>query len=57
MVKFSNTSNIVLGFDGTFGAAKSAIKFIGFKGDRLRNKIKPGEIIYEVIANKKDHEV
>ena len=39
-MKFSNVSNIVLGIDGSFGANRSALKFLGFKGDKLRNKTK-----------------
>ena len=48
ITKFSNLSNIVLGFDGNFGGKKSALKFLGFKGDRLRNKVKVVETVYEV---------
>lgn len=36
--KFNNTSNVVLGFDENFGANTSIIKFIGFKGEKLREK-------------------
>ncbi len=55
ITKFSNVSNIIIGVDGSFGGSKSALKFIGLKGDKLRNKDKVGEIIYEVIAKKSDH--
>ena len=50
VTKFSNVSNLVLGIDGSFGANRSSLKFIGLKGERLRNKVKVGEIVYEVIA-------
>ena len=38
MTKFTNVSNIVLGFDGSFGASKISLKFLGLKGDKLRAK-------------------
>lgn len=57
LMKFSNVSNIVLGLDGTFGAKKSSLKYLGFKGDKLRNKVKVVETVYEVRAQLKDHEV
>ena len=50
LTKFSNLSNIVLGFDGNFGAKKSALLYVGFKGDRLRNKVKVVDTVYEVRA-------
>ena len=55
VTKFNNTSNIVLGFEENFGAKNTVIKFIGLKGEKLREKIKMGEIIYEVRANLADH--
>ena len=55
LLKFSNVSNIVLGLDGTFGARKSSLKYLGFKGDKLRNKVKTMEMSYEVRANLADH--
>ena len=58
LTKFSNVSNIILGIDGSFGGSKSALKFIGLKGERLRNKgYKIGEIVYESRAQLKDHKV
>ena len=58
VTKFSSVSNLILGFDGSFGAAKSSLKFIGLKGEKLRNKTKQnGEIVYEVRANLADHKV
>ena len=53
--KFTNVSNLVLGFDENFGAKSTVIKFIGLKGEKLREKVKIGEIIYEVRANIADH--
>ena len=47
VTKWGSTSNIVLGVDGSFGAIRSSLKFIGFKGDILRSKFKVGEIVYE----------
>lgn len=38
--KFNNISNIVLGFDDNFGASNTVIKYIGFKGEKLREKVK-----------------
>lgn len=55
VTKFNNTDNIVLGFDENFGAARTEIKFIGFKGEHLRDKPKITETVYEVQANLKDH--
>ena len=57
LMKFSNVSNIVLGLDGSFGASKISLKYLGFKGEKLRNKIKTVEISYETRANLADHEV
>ena len=48
--KFSGVSNIVLGFDETFGASTCGVHFIGIKGDYLRAKPKMGDIKYEVRA-------
>ena len=56
-MKFSNVSNIVLGFDGTFGGKKSALKYLGFKGEKLRNKVKVIDTVYEVRAQLADHQV
>ena len=55
ITKFNNVSNIVLGFDETFGAANTVIKYIGFKGEKLREKFKVIETVYEVRANIADH--
>lgn len=55
ITKFNNVSNIVLGFDENFGAANTVIKFIGFKGEKLREKFKKFEGVYEVRANLADH--
>ena len=55
--KFTNVSNIVLGLDGSFGANRSSLLYIGIKGDKLRNKHKIGETVYEVRANLADHQV
>lgn len=55
--KFNNTSNLVLGFDENFGAPSTVIKFIGFKGEKLREKIKVVETVYEIRANLADHKV
>lgn len=49
--KFTNVSNLVLGFTDNFGASATQIKFIGIRGELLRYKHKVGEIIYEVRAN------
>lgn len=49
--KFTNVSNLVLGFPENFGGDVTQIKFIGIKGELLRAKPKMGEIIYEVRAN------
>ena len=53
--KFNNTNNIVLGFDENFGAKNTVIKYIGLKGEKLREKIKVIETVYEVRANLADH--
>ena len=55
ITKFSNVGNIVLGFDENFGAANTIIKFIGFKGEKLREKVKVIDTVYEVRANLADH--
>ena len=36
--KFSNIGNIVLGFEDNFGAASTVVKYVGFKGEKLRQK-------------------
>ena len=48
--KFSNVSNLVLGFQENFGADRTQVKFIGLKGELLRMKPKMVEFIYEVRA-------
>ena len=53
--QFNNVSNIVIGFDENFGAKNTVIKFIGLKGEKLREKIKVIETVYEVRANLADH--
>lgn len=53
--KFNNISNIVLGFDENFGAKNTVIKYIGFKGEKLREKVKVIETVYEIRANLADH--
>ena len=53
--KFNNCSNLVLGFEGTFGANSSQINFIGLKGQYLRDKIKVVKMSYEVKAQMADH--
>lgn len=55
ITNFGNVSNLVLGFDENFGAPNTVIKFIGFKGEKLREKIKIVEGVYEVRANLADH--
>ena len=55
ITKFNNISNIVLGFDENFGAPNTVIKYIGFKGEKLREKVKVVETVYEVRANLADH--
>jgi hypothetical protein len=55
ITKFNNVSNIVLGFDENFGAPSTIIKYIGFKGEKLREKVKVIETVYEVRANLADH--
>ena len=57
VTKFSNTSKLIIGIDGSFGSSRSSLKFVGLKGEKLRNKFKVGEVIYEVQANLKDHKV
>ena len=54
--KFSSVSSLVLGFDGTFGASKSLLHFIGFKGKLLRMKFKPPNVQYELLPALKDVE-
>ena len=39
VAKFGSTSNLIIGVDGSFGANRSSLKFIGIKGDRLREKV------------------
>jgi hypothetical protein len=53
--KFNNTGNLVLGFDENFGAKNTILKFIGFKGEKLREKTKIVETVYEIRANLADH--
>ena len=53
--KFSNVGNVVLGFDENFGAKNTVVKYIGFKGEKLREKVKVVETVYEVRANLADH--
>ena len=53
--KFNNVSNVVIGFDENFGGSKTGIKFIGLKGEKLRDKTKTMNIVYEVRANLADH--
>ena len=48
VTKFNNTDSVVLGFDENFGAPRTIIKFLGFKGEYLRDKPKLTETIYEV---------
>ena len=55
VTKFNNVGNIVLGFDANFGAPNTIIKFIGLKGEKLREKVKVIEAVYEVRANLADH--
>ena len=55
ITKFSNVGNLVIGFDQNFGAPHSIIKFMGFKGEKLREKVKVIEAVYEVRANLADH--
>lgn len=52
---FNNVGNIVIGFDENFGAARTAIKYLGLKGEKLRAKTKIVETVYEVRANLADH--
>jgi hypothetical protein len=49
--KFTNISNLVLGFTDNFGADTTQIKFIGIKGEILRAKPKMGAMTYELRAN------
>ncbi|CDW90648.1 UNKNOWN [Stylonychia lemnae] len=53
--QFNNTSNIVIGFDENFGAKNTVVKYIGLKGEKLREKVKVVETVYEVRANLADH--
>ena len=55
VAKFSSVSNIVLGFDGSFGANRSSLKFIGIKGEKLREKVKVFDMEYESQAQLADH--
>ena len=45
----------MLGFDQNFGGDRTIIKYLGFKGEKLREKVKIGQVIYEVRANLADH--
>lgn len=51
MSKFNNVSNIVVGFDENFGAPNTSIQFLGFKGEKLREKVKVVQTVYEIQAN------
>jgi hypothetical protein len=53
--KFNNTRNIVIGITDNFGASSTVIKYIGFKGEKLREKTKVVETVYEIRANLADH--
>ena len=57
MTKTSGVSNLVLGFEGSFGADKNGLRFIGLKGDLLRAKTRPGEIVYELIGSGKEYKL
>ena len=57
VTKFSNCTKLILGFDGNFGGKKSSLKFVGLKGEKLRNKVKIGETTYEIQAQLADHKV
>ena len=48
--KFSSVSNLIIGVDGSFGAKKTSLKYIGLKGEKLRNKVKVVDTVYEVRA-------
>lgn len=52
--KFNNVSNLVIGFDENFGAANTVIKYIGFKGEKLREKVKVVQTVYEIQTNPAD---
>jgi len=55
ITKFNNVTNIVVGFDENFGAPKTAVRYIGFKGEKLREKFKVVQTVYELQANLADH--
>ena len=55
--KFTNVSKLIIGIDGSFGSSRSSLKFVGLKGDKLREKHKVGEIVYESQAQLKDHKL
>jgi len=56
VTKFSNVGQIVLGITENFGAKRTVIKYIGFKGEKLRNKVGAVNFVYEVRANLADHD-
>lgn len=55
ITKFNNVTNLVIGFDENFGAPKTSVRFIGFKGEKLREKFKVANAVYEIQANLADH--
>ena len=55
ITKFNNVTNLVVGFDENFGASKTSIRYIGFKGEKLREKYKAVQAVYEIQANLADH--
>jgi hypothetical protein len=48
-------TNLVIGFDENFGAPKTGVRYIGFKGEKLREKFKVANTVYEIQANLADH--
>ncbi len=55
MSKFNNVTNLVIGFDENFGASNTSIRYIGLKGEKLREKFKVVQTVYEIQANLADH--
>ncbi len=55
ITKFNNVTNIVIGFDENFGAPKTSVRYIGFKGEKLREKFKVVQTVYELTPNLADH--
>ena len=54
--KFESCSNIVLGFEGSFGADTTQINFIGIKGQMIRAKQQTmGDCKVELVPNLADH--